>query len=283
MRLHHETRGAGRPLLLLHGLGGSWRSWSTVLDALAAEREVIVPDLPGFGETPPLAGEVSIATLADAVTAFLDARGLRGVDAVGSSMGARLVLELARRGVVGATVSLDPGGFWQGWEQVFFYDTVASSYHLVRALQPAMPALTASAVGRTALFAQFSARPWAVPADVALTEMRTFAAGPSFIPLLRSLVHGPAQQGAAAGTTPGPITIGWGRHDRVCLPARPARAGALPRRPAALVRALGPLPAVGLARGDRAAGARAHGLTPRPTAPPLAPGPRAASRAHNSD
>ena len=90
--MHHVRRGAGRPLLLLHGLGGSWRSWSTVLDALAAEREVIVPDLPGFGATPPLAGEVSIAALADAVTAFLDAHGLRGTDAVGSSMGARLVL-----------------------------------------------------------------------------------------------------------------------------------------------------------------------------------------------
>jgi pimeloyl-ACP methyl ester carboxylesterase len=222
--MHHVRRGAGPPLLLLHGLGGSWRSWSTVLGPLAAEREVIVPDLPGFGHTPPLAGEVSIATLADAVTAFLDARGLRGVDAVGSSMGARLVLELARRGVVGATVSLDPGGFWQGWEQVFFYDTVASSYHLVRALQPVMPALTGSAVGRAALFAQFSARPWAVPADVALVEMRSFAAGPSFIPLLRSLVHGPAQQGAPAGATPGPITVGWGRHDRVCLPRQAERA-----------------------------------------------------------
>jgi pimeloyl-ACP methyl ester carboxylesterase len=54
--------------------------------------------------------------------------------------------------------------------------------------------------------------------------MRTFADGPSFIPLLRSLVHGPAQQSAPAGSTPGPITIGWGRHDRVCLPRQAARA-----------------------------------------------------------
>ncbi len=222
--MHHVRRGRGRPLVLLHGLGGSWQSWSTILDALAAEREAIVPDLPGFGATPPLPGEVSIATLADAVTGFLDAQGLRGVDVVGSSMGARLVLELARRGIVGATVSLDPGGFWAGWEKVFFYDSVASSYHLVRALQPVIPAITGNPVGRTALLAQFSARPWAVPADVALTEMRTFAEGPSFIPLLRSLVHGPAQEGAAAGSTPGPITIGWGRQDRVCLPRQAERA-----------------------------------------------------------
>lgn len=81
------------------------------MDALAVHREVTAVDLPGFGETPPLAGEVSIATLADALTEFLSDHDLSGVDLVGSSMGARLVLELARRGVGGATVALDPGGF----------------------------------------------------------------------------------------------------------------------------------------------------------------------------
>jgi len=60
---------------------------------------VIAVDLPGFGETAPLTGRVSIETLADAVTAFLDENGLRDIDTVGSSMGARLALELARRGV----------------------------------------------------------------------------------------------------------------------------------------------------------------------------------------
>jgi pimeloyl-ACP methyl ester carboxylesterase len=51
--MHHVRLGHGRPLLLIHGLGGTWRSWLPVLDRLAAEREVIAVDLPGFGETPP--------------------------------------------------------------------------------------------------------------------------------------------------------------------------------------------------------------------------------------
>jgi len=160
MEMNYIRRGAGKPLLLLHGIGGSWRSWQTILDNLTLEREVIAIDLPGFGDTPPLNGETTIATLSDAVTKFLGENNLTGVDAVGSSMGARLVLELARRGdVLGGVVSLDPGGFWQGWQIPFFYHSVNLSIKLVRALQPVMPQITRSAIGRTLLLAQFSARP----------------------------------------------------------------------------------------------------------------------------
>lgn len=68
------------------------------------------------GGRPPLRGETSIRTHADSVTEFVNENNLNGVAAVGSSMGARLVLELSRRGgVLGLVVSLDPGGFWIGW------------------------------------------------------------------------------------------------------------------------------------------------------------------------
>ena len=221
--MHHVRRGVGKPLVLVHGLGSSWRSWSPILDALAAERTVVAVDLPGFGETPPLPGEVSIATLADAMTAFLDEQGLRGADVVGSSMGARLVLELARRDVVGAVVSLDPGGFWRGWETTFFATTIGASVSLVRAIQPLVPVLTRTAIGRTLLFLQFSARPWALSPELTRTELRTFARAPSFDPLLHSLVHGPRQQGMPAERAR-PIVIGWGRQDRVCPPRQARRA-----------------------------------------------------------
>ena len=78
-RLHNVRRGNGRPLLLVHGLGGSWRSWDSVLEPLAREREVVAVDLPGFGTTPPLVGEVSIRTLADALTTWLREQGLLGL------------------------------------------------------------------------------------------------------------------------------------------------------------------------------------------------------------
>jgi pimeloyl-ACP methyl ester carboxylesterase len=225
MEMNYIRRGAGKPLLLIHGLGGSWRSWQTILDGLALEREVIAVDLPGFGDTPPLNGETTIAALSDAVTEFLDKNNLTGVDAVGSSMGARLVLELARRGgVLGGVVSLDPGGFWQGWQIPFFYHSVNLSIKLVRALQPVMPQITRSAFGRTLLLAQFSARPWKLSPQVVLEEMRSFAESPSFDELLYNLAYGETQQGAPKNSIEKPLVIGWGRRDRVCLPSQAVRA-----------------------------------------------------------
>lgn len=222
--MHHIRRGSGRPLLLIHGLGGSWREWGPVLDGLAAEREVIAVDLPGFGETPPLPGKVSIETLADAVTRFLEEQDLVGVDVVGGSMGARLALELARRGVVGATVSLDPGGFWSGWQKPYFFASIWLSIRLIRLLQPVMPKITASRIGRTLLFAQFSARPGRLSPEVTLEEMHSFAASSSIDELLYGLVYGPPQKGAQQGSMRGPVTIGWGRKDKVCFPSQAEQA-----------------------------------------------------------
>ncbi|WP_460984179.1 alpha/beta fold hydrolase [Spirosoma fluminis] len=221
MTMHYVRRGTGTPLLLVHGIGSSHRSWDLIIDGLATKRDVIAVDLPGFGATPPLTGETSIRTLADAVTDFLANNNLTGIDAVGSSMGARLVIELARRGgVLGAVVSLDPGGFWRGWEIPFFYHSVRLSAQLVGTLQPALPFLTGNPVGRTLLFAQFSAAPWKIPAPVALQELRTFVPTPAFNELLDNLAHGEKQQGAPAGLIQQPLVIGWGRRDLVCLPGQ---------------------------------------------------------------
>ncbi|GAA4004016.1 alpha/beta fold hydrolase [Hymenobacter fastidiosus] len=221
MNMHYLRRGTGRPLLLVHGIGGSLGSWNTIIDALAAERDVIAVDLPGHGKTPPLPGENSIGTLADALTAFLTTHDLLGTDAVGSSMGGRLVLELARRGgVLGAVVSLNPGGFWQGWEIPVFYHSVAISQKLVKALQPVMPAIAGSAVGRTVLLPQFSAQPWAIDSQQAIDEMHTFANTPVFEELLDRLAHGEVQKAAPQGSITEPLVIGWGRQDRVCLPGQ---------------------------------------------------------------
>ena len=182
-------------------------------------------DLPGHGKTPPLEGPTTVYTLADAVTEFLERNGLTGIDVVGSSMGARLVLELARRGgVVGAVVSLDPGGFWEGWQRPFFYHTVAVSVRLLRVLKFGLPALTDNVLTRSLLLAQFTVRPWDVEPRIALAELKSFVASPVFDELLHNLAYGQEQEGAERGSIVKPIMIGWGRQDRVCFPSQAKKA-----------------------------------------------------------
>ena len=221
MTLNHVRFGNGSPLLLVHGLGAGWRSWKPVIDELAARREVIAVDLPGFGETPPLGGEVSIATLTDSVAGFVREQGLDGVATVGQSMGGRIVLELARRGVGGDAVALDPGGFWTDRELAIFSATLRPSIALVRALRGALPAILGNPVGRTALLAQFSARPWALSPETVLPDVRGLADAPATGAAMDALTKGPKQDGAPAGTVPGRVTIAWGRRDQVTVPRHP--------------------------------------------------------------
>ena len=222
MTMHHTRTGNGKPLLLVHGLGGTRRSWDTISPVLAQTREVIALDLPGHGQTPEEVDSGSFNGLARSLDEWLAGKELAGVDMVGSSMGARLVLEMARRGRAGAVVALDPGGFWQGWERTFFRTTIAASIRLVRALRSTLPAISRNVAGRTALMAQLSAKPWALDPALIAQELRSFANTRTFDALVQDLATGPMQRGTSE--TPGQVIIGWGRKDRLCLPQQAVRA-----------------------------------------------------------
>ncbi|NTW03904.1 MAG: alpha/beta fold hydrolase, partial [Oscillochloris sp.] len=87
--VYYRRRGAGLPLLLLHGWGGSSHYWRNTLDRLGTTHDVIAPDLPGFGDSPPLEGKHAGGQLmADMVIAFADQLGLTQLDLNGHSFSA---------------------------------------------------------------------------------------------------------------------------------------------------------------------------------------------------
>ena len=89
MRLAFDRRGAGPPLILLHALGADRRVWDPVMDRLSAERDVVALDLPGFGESPALAGPdaPTPAALASVVAAFAAQLSLDKPHLAGNSLG----------------------------------------------------------------------------------------------------------------------------------------------------------------------------------------------------
>lgn len=108
--------GAGTPLVLLHGITGSWRVWEPILAPLAEHHDVIAPTLIGHRGGPTLGEGVvlSIAALADGVEAVMDEAGVEHAHLVGNSLGGWVGFELARRGRATSFVALSPAGGWRG-------------------------------------------------------------------------------------------------------------------------------------------------------------------------
>jgi len=65
--------GEGRPLVLLHGASGSWTHWIRNVLPLAERFRLLVPDMPGFGDSDMPPGPMTADVLAEHLAAGLDA------------------------------------------------------------------------------------------------------------------------------------------------------------------------------------------------------------------
>ena len=65
--------GEGPPLVLLHGAFGSWTHWLRNVEGLARHFRVIAPDMPGYGDSDEPPQPYSPESLADLISAGLDA------------------------------------------------------------------------------------------------------------------------------------------------------------------------------------------------------------------
>jgi pimeloyl-ACP methyl ester carboxylesterase len=96
-QMHYREGGAGRvPLIMLHGAAANASSLSPLAETLAAARAVVVPDMPGCGDSDALPNEQpAIGDFAAALIAFLDAVRIERCDLHGAHLGARIATEAA--------------------------------------------------------------------------------------------------------------------------------------------------------------------------------------------
>ena len=93
-RVAYRVAGAGPPVVLLHGLGGSGRWWDRNASALAERFHVHVVDLVGFGDS--RGGErIGVAAASELLVRWLDRLGLERVSLIGHSMGGRIAADCA--------------------------------------------------------------------------------------------------------------------------------------------------------------------------------------------
>lgn len=106
--------GAGAPLALIHGGGGTWLQWKPTIPLLEGEHDVLAVNMVGHrGGAPAPAGErLGVELLADGVERDLDAAGWTSAHVAGTSLGAWVALELAKRGRARSCTALAPAGGW---------------------------------------------------------------------------------------------------------------------------------------------------------------------------
>jgi pimeloyl-ACP methyl ester carboxylesterase len=94
--LYVETRGAGEPLLLLHGLTGSSQDWVHAgSDVLADHFELIAVDARGHGRSTNPARTFTHRQCALDTVALLDLLGIQRCNAIGMSFGGNILLHVA--------------------------------------------------------------------------------------------------------------------------------------------------------------------------------------------
>src|SRR2546430_13234671 len=97
-RLSIMEAGSGRPVVALHGLGGTKGSFIPTVAALGGRFRVIAIDLPGFGDSDkPIGASYDARFFARAVSDLLDALQLDRAHLIGNSLAGRVALEVGLR------------------------------------------------------------------------------------------------------------------------------------------------------------------------------------------
>lgn len=117
--MFHTDTGEGRPLVLLHGWGFDHGSWQPIIDLLAAQYRVIVPDLRGHGSSQTPSEPYEFAALSDDVNQLVESLDLSEPPVVvGHSFGGMVAMQFAvdHPASLGALVVVDadlnpPGAF----------------------------------------------------------------------------------------------------------------------------------------------------------------------------
>lgn len=95
LKLSYRSGGKGPPLLLIHGFTMTGHEWDSFIDDFGKDYTVIVPDMPGHGESERLPGNFSFRQTAKMMFDLLGELGLDRVRGIGHSGGANTLLRMA--------------------------------------------------------------------------------------------------------------------------------------------------------------------------------------------
>lgn len=96
LKINYKTLGEGRPLLILHGWGSRGANWMKVVETLAENGiRVIIPDLPGFGQSDKPSTAWNLDDYCDFVEEFVKTLDLEKFYLLGHSFGGSLAIKFS--------------------------------------------------------------------------------------------------------------------------------------------------------------------------------------------
>jgi pimeloyl-ACP methyl ester carboxylesterase len=206
-----DRYGSGPPLVLIHPVGGDRRFWEAIVDRLAESRDLILPDLPGHGQSAPLTADQTPtpSRLAGSVTQLLDDLQIDRAHAGGSSLGAWVALELAVLGRALSVTAMCPSGLGPD---------VPPPEPPKRWLVPFMPLALRSNRFRKARLSHVLAHPERAPLGGLTHYSQSMALAPGY----RATVHEmTARRFTDWDQVEVPVTLAWGEHDHQVCPISP--------------------------------------------------------------
>jgi pimeloyl-ACP methyl ester carboxylesterase len=217
-KLAYDRAGSGPPLLLIHGLGGTRGIWSPQFEALAAERDVIAVDMPGFGASESLPAErpASAVALGEEIAGLCGELGIERPHIAGNSLGAWVALEMARAGRAASLCLISPAGMWRrplGGRRV-------DSRRLAHRLRPVVFAALYNRGARERMLRTTVGRPDRISPKDARRLIGGWIDAPGYDAAneqMRTHVFERPEEVTV------PTTIAWGEYDRLVAPPRPER------------------------------------------------------------
>jgi pimeloyl-ACP methyl ester carboxylesterase len=207
--------GSGPPLLCLHGLTDTWRTWELVLPALERRHDVLALTLAGHAGGPPLPEPVDDGAVADAVERAMDAAGFEIAHVVGNSLGGYVALQLAARGRARTVVALAPAGGWAAGDDSYreTLDYFIEMRALLQMVASHADAIAGSADGRRRATLNIAERHEHIPAELISHMMRGAAACDAVVPLVDLARREGWRLDPERITCP--VRIVWGTADRL--------------------------------------------------------------------
>lgn len=211
-RLVHSRKGAGEPVVLIHGIGHRRQAWDPIVDQLAQRYEVITVDLAGFGESPayPKGTSYDMDNACDNLSDNFAEWGIEKPHVVGNSLGGAIALELGARGLVSSVVALSPAGFFGPLNRFQAFFVLMVLRVTSQAPDVVLRTLSRSAIGRRLIGSALYTHPERFDAGAVYGDALALKNAKGFERTIKSGITYAFEK-----PIPVPTTVAWGTRDKI--------------------------------------------------------------------